>query len=295
MSVIRIGTRESKLAMIQAQTVAAAIETFDSSLKTQLVPMKTTGDIILDRTLDKIGGKGLFVKELDRALLDGEVDIVVHSCKDLPVELNEELPLVAVSKREDPRDVFVLPQATDIFDQAIPIGCSSARRRIQLADLFPEASVKSVRGNVITRLEKLDRGEYGALTLAAAGLKRLDLGDRISRIFTIDEMIPSAGQGILAIQSRVGINTDYLACIHDETVEVCVRAERAFIRALDGGCSSPCAAHAVIENDKVVLRGMYVNEDETIVVRETQTFEMENSEVQAADMALRMKEGATHE
>ena len=151
-----------------------------------LLTMKTTGDIILDRTLDKVGGKGLFVKELDRALIEGRSDISVHSLKDMPMEVPEELPLIAFSKREDPRDVLVLPK--DAVDKGItepdlskPIGCSGPGRQLQLQEIFPGCSVKPVRGNVLTRLEKLDRGEYGALILAAAGLKRLGLEDRITR------------------------------------------------------------------------------------------------------------------
>lgn len=305
MRTIKIGTRASRLAMIQAEMVAEAIRAYDPTLKVTLVPMKTTGDMILDRTLDKIGGKGLFVKELDRALLEGEVDITVHSGKDLPVDLNPSLPVVAVSKREDPRDVLVLPQGVTEMDTSLPIGCSSARRRVQLAYTFPGVRVESVRGNVITRLEKLDGGEYGALTLAAAGLRRLDLAERISRVFTIDEMVPAACQGIIAVQAREGEDSACLSGFHDEEAWYALCAERAFIRALEGGCSSPCAAHVSLitqESNRVTqgnhppfapesfeLRGMYVNEDESVVKREKIILDAEDAETQAREMAERMK------
>ena len=189
---IVIGSRESRLAVIQSQMVLDFIKAHHPALDVELLTMKTTGDIILDRTLDKVGGKGLFVKELDRALMDGRSDLSVHSLKDMPMEVPKELPLVAFSKREDPRDVLVLPKGVEKLDFSKPIGCSSQRRILQLKELFPEAEFQSVRGNVLTRLQKLDSGEYGALVLAAAGLKRLGLEDRISQYFEPEEIIPAA-------------------------------------------------------------------------------------------------------
>lgn len=292
---IKIGTRASKLAVIQAEMVAKAIEEGDNTMETELVPMKTTGDIILDRTLDQVGGKGLFVKELDAALLDGRADITVHSCKDMPVELDKRLPLVAVSSREQPEDVLVLPRNADQLDRTKPIGCSSARRRVQLKRLFPEMQVKSVRGNVLTRLEKLDSGDYSALILAAAGLVRLGLEARISRIFTPDEMLPSACQGTLAIQSRIGEDTSFLSGFLDTDNLQCTLAERAFIRALDGGCSKPCAAYAVFEDRGILLRGMYVSDDEQVVIYDSARLDNKTNEAiesQAAALALKMKQAA---
>ena len=177
MKSVRIGTRESKLAVIQSRIVGDYLTSL--GIKYELVKMKTTGDKILDKTLDKIGGKGLFVKELDHALLEGRSDISVHSLKDMPMELPEELPIIAFSEREDPRDVLVLPEGATEIDFSKPIGSSSFRRRIQIEKLYPQAKVESVRGNVQTRLKKLDEGQYGALVLAAAGLIRLGLEDRI--------------------------------------------------------------------------------------------------------------------
>lgn len=255
MRTIRIGSRESKLAQIQAELLIAAIRAAEPDRPVELVTMKTTGDKILDRTLDQIGGKGLFVKELDAALLEGRVDVTVHSAKDLPMDLPEGLPLTAISRREDPRDVLVLPLGAEGLDPAKPIGCSSLRRRMQLKALFPDMETAPVRGNVQTRLRKLDEGEFSALVLAAAGLKRLGLDERISRYFTVEEMLPAAGQGILAAQGRAGEETDFLRAFHDPESADCLAAERAFVRELDGGCTSPVAAHAVVEGETLTLHG----------------------------------------
>ena len=211
--------------------------------------------------MDKIGGKGLFVKELDRALLDKKSDISVHSLKDMPMEIPEELPLVAFSKREDSRDVLVLPEGKTELDLTKPIGCSSQRRILQLKELYPDAVCKSVRGNVQTRLAKLDSGEYSALILAAAGLKRPGLEWRISRYFEPEEMIPAAGQGILAVQGRAGEDVSYLGGFQDEKGYYAAVGERAFVRYLDGGCSSPIAAHAIVDDEEMTLLGLYYDEN----------------------------------
>lgn len=258
---IVIGSRESRLAVIQSEMVMEYIKNHCPDMECELLTMKTTGDKILDRTLDKVGGKGLFVKELDKALLEGRSDLSVHSLKDMPMEENRELPIVAFSKREDPRDVLVLPEGQSELDFSKPIGCSSQRRILQLGKLFPEANFKSVRGNVITRLKKLDDGEYSALVLAAAGLKRLGLEHRISRYFEPDEMIPAAGQGILAVQGRESDDHSYLAGFIDLDGRYAALCERAFVRYLNGGCSSPVAAHAMIRKDTIHLMGLYYNEN----------------------------------
>ncbi len=260
METIRFGSRDSKLAVIQAELV---LKTIDAPCK--LITMKTTGDLILDRTLEQIGGKGLFVKELDRALAAGEVDFTVHSLKDMPMEQPEGLPIVAYSRREDPRDALVLAQGLSELDLSRPIGCASARRRVQLKRLFPDAVIEPVRGNIQTRLRKLDEGQYGALVLACAGLERLGLTDRIARRFTTDEILPAAGQGIVAVQSRAGQALDCLLRFADADARDCARAERSFIRTLDGGCTAPVAAYAEVSGDTVHLRGMYVSEDETVL------------------------------
>lgn len=269
---IRIGSRESKLAVVQSEMVMDLIRQAHPEIELELITMKTTGDIILDRTLDKVGGKGLFVKELDQALRDGRIDIAVHSLKDMPMDAPEDLPLLAFSKREDPRDALVLPEEITIEDQdkvigiildpEKPIGSSSARRNLQLRRLYCDKTTASVRGNVLTRLSKLDRGDYSALVLASAGLKRLGLEDRISKIFEPWEMIPAAGQGIMVVQGRAGEDYDYLDCVNDKNAEAEALTERAFVRALDGGCSSPIAAFAQVDEDEIRLIGLYYMEAE---------------------------------
>lgn len=253
---IRVGSRESRLAVLQAELLVEAVRAARPDIEWELVTMKTTGDRILDRTLDKIGGKGLFVRELDQALREGRVDVTVHSCKDLPMEEDPELPIAAFSRREDPRDALILPEGAAELDFSRPIGCASLRRKIQLQKLFPQASIEPVRGNVLTRLEKLDGGQFSALVLAAAGLKRLGLEGRISRIFSADELLPAAGQGILAAQVRSGEDASWLAPFADRESGVRARAERSFVKALDGGCSSPIAAFAVLEGETLTLTGM---------------------------------------
>lgn len=251
-----MASRESRLAVIQAEQVIQAIRAAAPQAQVSLLTMKTTGDKILDRTLDKVGGKGLFVKELDAALLEERADFTVHSLKDLPMESDPRLPIVAVSPRADPRDVLVLPRGAVEWDRSKPVGCASLRRKLQLERLFPGVRVEPVRGNVITRLRKLDEGDYSALVLAAAGLTRLGLEGRISRYFTPEEMIPAACQGILAVQARAGEDTSCLEAFHDGAAWYCALAERAFVRALDGGCSSPVAAYATVEGDRLHLTGM---------------------------------------
>ena len=260
MNTIRIGSRESKLAVIQSELVMDAIRAVRPDLRLELVTMKTTGDKILDRTLDQVGGKGLFVKELDAALLDGRVDLTVHSCKDLPMDIDPRIPLAGFTAREDPRDVLVLPEGVSELDPAKPIGCASPRRAAQLRALFPGMAVAPVRGNVLTRLAKLDGGQFSALVLAAAGLRRLGLEHRVSRYFTVEELLPAAGQGILALQARAGEDLSYLEGVLDADGAACALAERAFVRALDGGCSSPIAAHAVVEGGIITIDGLYVDE-----------------------------------
>lgn len=264
-SEVIIGSRESKLAVIQSEMVKEYIEKKNPGMKVSLLTMKTTGDIILDRTLDKVGGKGLFVKELDKALMEGASDISVHSLKDMPMEVPEALPIIAFSKREDPRDVLVLPKGAVSLEESLasglPIGCSSQRRILQLRELFPQAEFKSVRGNVLTRLRKLDEGEYCALILAAAGLKRLGLEERISRYFEPEEVIPSAGQGILAVQGRQGEDYGWLSGYEEEESACAAVCERAFVRELDGGCSSPVAAHARIAGGRIELLGLYYDDE----------------------------------
>ena len=245
-----IGSRESLLAVRQSELVLDYLREHFPQMQIELVTMKTTGDKILHKRLDEIGGKGLFVKELDQALREGRTDLSVHSLKDLPAEIPEDLPVIGFSGREDPRDVLVLPEGiSDIseMDFSKPIGTSSRRRTLQAKELFPQARFESVRGNVLTRLRKLDEGQYSAIILAAAGLRRLGLENRISRFFSTEEMIPSAGQGILALQGRKGVDYSCLNGFVSARSAIAAAAERGFVGALGGGCTSPICAHAEFE------------------------------------------------
>lgn len=259
---ITVGSRESKLAVIQSNIVIDSLRESHPEIDVELLTMKTTGDKILDKTLDKIGGKGLFVKELDKALVDRRADLTVHSLKDMPMQVSEELPLVAFSKREDPRDVLVLPIGKDKLDKSKPIGSSSKRRQLHLKKLYPDMEVKPIRGNLQTRLKKLDEGEFSAIVLAYAGLKRLGLEDRASRVFSPSEMVPAACQGILAVQARKDFDESLLREFNDEETKTIAMAERSFVTELDGGCSSPVAAFAEIQDENITLTGFYVDEFE---------------------------------
>ncbi len=256
---IKVGSRDSKLAVAQSEMIISQIKNIFPIVKTSLVTMKTTGDIILDRTLDKVGGKGLFVKELERALEKGEVDLTVHSFKDVPMLEREDLPIVAVSKREDPRDCLILPLGKESIDFSKPIGCSSQRRKIQLEKIYPNATIAPIRGNVGTRLGKLDSGEFSAIILAVAGIKRLGLESRISKIFSVEEIMPAACQGVLALQARNDFSREISEKLCDEESFVISKAERAFVRELDGGCSSPVAAYGVIDKNVLTLMGLFVD------------------------------------
>ena len=288
---LRIGSRESRLAVIQSRMVMEAIGAAEPAAELELVTMKTTGDKILDKTLDKIGGKGLFVRELDQALREEKADFTVHSLKDMPMEVPEDLPLVAFSSREDPRDVLVLPEGVTELDPSKPIGCSSRRRQLQLKKLFPDMDIQPVRGNVQTRLAKLEAGQFSALVLAAAGLKRLGLTNRISRYFEAEEILPAAGQGILVVQTRKGMNTDCLRLVQDEKTACCAKAERAFVRELNGGCSSPVAAHATVEGDTLTLTGFYVSPDETVQRKGSIHGNVTEAETLGRTLARLLKEG----
>lgn len=288
---LRVASRESKLAVIQSELAMEAISRAHPEIELELITMKTTGDKILDRTLDKIGGKGLFVKELDAALRDGRADLTVHSCKDLPMEEDPALPLLAFSRREDPRDVLVLPEGKTEIDFSKPVGCSSLRRTLQFQALYPQARVEPVRGNVQTRLRKLDEGQFSALILAGAGLRRLGLEGRIWRTFSPEEMLPAAGQGILAVQGRAGFDASLLSGFDDPDGRDCALSERAFVRTLDGGCSSPVAAYATVEGEGITIEGIYVDEKNRLYRGKTSGSRREGPALAAA-LARQLKEEA---
>lgn len=291
---IRVGSRESRLAVIQSEIVIEYIRKRLPQAKVRLITMKTTGDKILDRPLAEIGGKGLFVKELDAALLKGRIDLSVHSLKDLPMVIPDALPLAAFSAREDPRDVLVLPKGVNRFDSSLPVGCSSRRRMLQFQKLYPQASFAPVRGNVQTRLRKLDGGQYGALLLAAAGLKRLGMENRISRYFEPEEMLPAAGQGILAVQVRSGENYSWLDNFQNPAAAAAAAAERSFVRELGGGCSAPTAAYAAVEGDSLVLTGMEGNETSGQLVRRSIRGTVSEAEELGRALALEIRVAIDH-
>ncbi|GAA0798782.1 hydroxymethylbilane synthase [Faecalicatena orotica] len=289
-SIIRIGSRESRLAVIQAELVKNAIEKYNPGIKVELVTMKTTGDKILDKSLELIGGKGLFVKELDRALMEGRIDISVHSLKDMPMEVPKELPLIGYSKREDPRDVLIYkPGRTEIPEGGI-IGTSSRRRSLQLKKLFPSCSFQGIRGNVQTRLRKLEQENFDGTVLAAAGLRRLQMESVMGRIFETDEVIPAAGQGILAVQGRRGEDHSYLEPFFSSKSEAEALAEREFVSALDGGCTSPVAAHASAVGTEIRLTGLYYQEEDDTYWVETRTGETARARQLGAGLAEDMRQ-----
>lgn len=284
---LRVGSRESRLAVIQSEMVIDAIRRWDPSIEIELVTMTTRGDQILDRNLDKIGGKGLFIKELELALMEEEVDLTVHSLKDMPMDISEELPIVAMSEREDPRDALILPVGALEIDFRKPIGCSSSRRMLQLSQMYPQAAFEPIRGNIQTRLHKLDSGDYGATVLAVAGLKRAELENRISRIFEPEEMLPAACQGVLAVQAKKGFDASCLKGFADRKATVEALCERSFVRALDGGCTSPVAAYARIKGDRINLTGLNVDKDGR-PFRDEIEGPSEEGEALGAELAARM-------
>jgi uroporphyrinogen III methyltransferase/synthase len=264
---IRIGTRESRLAVVQAEIAAALLRGQNANLAPEIVTIKTSGDILKDKPLDNVGGKGLFTREIDTALLEGRIDIAVHSLKDMPAMLAEGLCIAAFCAGDDPRDALVLPAGGAEFDLARPVGCSAKRRIVQLNALYPGVNCALVRGNVPTRLAKLDSGEYGALVLALAGLKRLGLEGRASRIFTTGEMLPAAGQGILALVTRAEGDAARLAAeVDDPFLRRRALAERTFTRILDGGCGLPVAAFACEDSGALTLEGRYCPAGETAMI-----------------------------
>lgn len=269
--IIRIATRQSPLALWQAEHVAARLQQAFPGLKTELVKMVTRGDKILDAPLAKIGGKGLFVKELEQGILDGSADIAVHSMKDVPVEFPEGLHLAVILDREDPTDAFVSNRYSSLAE--LPgdarIGTSSLRRQCQIKEKFPQAEILSLRGNVNTRLAKLDAGEYDAIILASAGLKRLGMGERITATLSPDESLPAMGQGAVGIECRIDDAQihDYLNVLHDEATTIRVRAERAMNARLNGGCQVPIAGFAEIQGDRLFMRGLVGNPDGSVLYR----------------------------
>ncbi|MCB1789986.1 MAG: hydroxymethylbilane synthase [Gammaproteobacteria bacterium] len=268
---VRIATRKSPLAMWQAEHVAAALRQAHPGLAVEILGMTTQGDKILDTPLAKIGGKGLFVKELEQGMLNGEADIAVHSMKDVPVELPEGLHLAVILEREDPRDAFVSNHHASLVSlpEGARVGTSSLRRQCQLADRRPDLEIVPLRGNVNTRLRKLDDSEYDAIILAAAGLLRLGFAERIRSFIDTDDSLPAIGQGAIGIECRsddARINA-LLAPLHHADTAACVRAERAMNHRLEGGCQVPIGGHATLADGELFLRGLVGTVDGSEIVR----------------------------
>jgi hydroxymethylbilane synthase len=261
---LTIATRESRLALWQAEHVKALLQQLGHTVN--LLGMTTQGDQILDRSLSKVGGKGLFVKELEVALQEGHADLAVHSLKDVPMDLPEGFDLACVMTREDPRDAWVSSRYAHLNDlpQGAVVGTSSLRRTVLLRAMRPDLKIEPLRGNLDTRLRKLDEGQYDGIVLAAAGLKRLGLSERIRHIFDTTEMLPAAGQGALGIEIRTAREDvrHILAPLADQTTWLAVAAERAVSRAMGGSCSMPLAAHAVLQGAVLDLHAAWGNPDD---------------------------------
>lgn len=279
--IIRIATRKSPLALWQAEYVASQLEKAFPEIKTELVTMVTRGDKILDAPLAKVGGKGLFVKELEQGMLEGSADIAVHSMKDVPVEFPEGLHLAVVLEREDPRDAFVSNHYASINDlpENPKIGTCSLRRQCQIKEKLPNAEILPLRGNVNTRLAKLDAGEFDAIILASAGLKRLGMGDRITECIDSTLSLPAIGQGAIGIECRsddVEIN-QILDVLADENTTIRIAAERAMNTRLNGGCQVPIAGFAEIQGDKLWMRGLVGNPDGSLIYRSEKTGDIKDA------------------
>ena len=289
---VRIATRKSALALWQAEFVKAQLEHFHDDVHVELVPMSTQGDIILDTPLAKIGGKGLFVKELEQAMLDGRADIAVHSMKDVPVEFPDDLELHVICEREDPRDAFVSNNFANIdaLPQGAIVGTSSLRRQCQIRALRPDLEIRDLRGNVNTRLAKLDSGQYDAIILAAAGLIRLEMGERIRDFIEPEVSLPANGQGAVGIECRINdeVTKALLAPLEHSETRIRVNAERAMNRHLEGGCQVPIGAYALVDGEQVHLRGLVGAIDGSEILRDEISGHVDNAEKLGIELAKKL-------
>ncbi|KTG20064.1 porphobilinogen deaminase [Pseudoalteromonas sp. XI10] len=291
---VRIATRKSALALWQAEFVKAQLEHFHDDVTVELVPMSTQGDIILDTPLAKIGGKGLFVKELEQAMLDGRADIAVHSMKDVPVEFPEGLALHTICEREDPRDAFVSNnyKSLDELPQGAIVGTSSLRRQCQIREARPDLDIRDLRGNVNTRLAKLDDGQYDAIILAAAGLIRLEMPERITAFIEPEVSLPANGQGAVGIECRIDdeVTKALLAPLEHNETRIRVNAERAMNRRLEGGCQVPIGAFALVDGEQVHLRGLVGAIDGSQMLRDEVTGPVADAEHLGITLAEKLLE-----
>ncbi|WP_337843640.1 hydroxymethylbilane synthase [Rheinheimera sp.] len=292
MQILRIATRKSALALWQANYVKTALEQAHPDLQVELVPMSTQGDKILDTPLAKIGGKGLFVKELETAMLEGRADIAVHSMKDVPVEFPQGLMLHTICQREDPRDAFVSNSyaALEQLPQGAVVGTSSLRRQCQLKALRPDLQIRDLRGNVNTRLAKLDAGEFDAIILASAGLIRLGFIQRIASYLDVETSLPANGQGAVGIECRTDDPWVHqlLAPLEHLDTRICVLAERAMNRRLQGGCQVPIGAFALIEQNQLWLRGLVGQLDGSQILRSEVRGAVADAEVLGEQLAQQL-------
>lgn len=263
--ILRVGTRESKLAIVQTKIVVSQIKALHPNLEIIIHPMTTTGDKLYDADLSVIGGKGLFLKELEEHLLSGAIDIAVHSLKDFPAAISEDLEIVTYLEREDPFDAFLSDKYESLFDMpaGAVVGTSSSRRAVQIKKMRPDLETAPLRGNVFTRIKKMEDGEVDACVLACAGLNRLGLQSKIKHKFSKEQMLPACGQGIICVESRVDDSEIYnlLKRLNNKESEYVARAERSFTMALNGSCTTPMAAHAVVYMEEVHLDVMYYDQD----------------------------------
>ena len=295
-----IGSRGSKLALWQAEQARARLQILNPQLDVHIEIVKTTGDVKND-PLSVIGGKGVFTKELEEALLDGRIDLAVHSLKDLPTILPDGLSIAAICEREDARDALVLRSGVENgsllhLPQGAIVGTSSQRRLAQLKALRSDVVVRDLRGNVDTRIRKLDEGQYDAVILASAGLVRLGLQERISARIAISEMLPAVGQGAIAIETKSDnefANQTIAQLDHPETRLACL-AERAFLRGLGGGCQFPIAAHAVLEGDALQLDGLVAKPDGSKILRGSLSGSSEDPEALGSSLAFQLIEQGAH-
>jgi hydroxymethylbilane synthase len=268
---LRIATRKSPLAMWQAEHVSRKLRQLHQGIEVELVGMSTQGDKILDTPLAKIGGKGLFVKELEQGMLEGRADIAVHSMKDVPVEFPQGLHLAVILEREDPRDAFVSNRygTLDELPEGAVVGTSSLRRQCQISANRPDLRIAPLRGNVNTRLRKLDEGEFDAIILASAGLKRLGFDDRISSFLEPDQSLPAIGQGAIGIECRADDDWVHrlIEPLHDAETACCVQAERAMNDHLMGGCQVPIAGYALLNHNRLYMRGLVGEPDGSRIMR----------------------------
>ena len=289
---IRIATRKSPLALWQANFVKQQLMTIHQDLTVELIPMVTKGDLLLDSPLSKIGGKGLFVKQLEQAIIDNEADIAVHSIKDIPAQFPTGLTLAVICQRDDVRDAFISNQyqcLDDLPDSAI-IGTSSLRRQCQLRAKYPHLIIKDLRGNVGTRLAKLDNQEYDGIILAAVGLKRLGLQERIKQYIDTDLILPAVGQGAIGIETRINDEKilQLLAPLDNKNSRVCIQAERAMNQALQGGCQVPIACQSFLTNNLLTLNGLVGSLDGSTIIKVSITGAATEAEILGEKLAAKL-------